>query len=332
MGKLTRKGELAIEYLKKYPNKPILTIAKKLYADHPGMYTNIEHARRTLRQHAGSAGVKSRTSDNFQTQRPLNYNYMPFESIPKSYQEKREPYILPKTCNNILVLNDIHFPYHDPVALKAAIDWGVEQKVNCIYLNGDILDFYGLSDFIKDPSKPKMKEELEQGRWFLEELRKTFPNCPIYYKIGNHEMRFERWLKVKGFEFLAMDEFQLSILLQFAKYHVIEIDKYTTVHAGNLRIIHGHEYKTGGGVQPARLLYLKTKANVICGHFHRISSHVDRNIDGKFHGGWSVGCLCELSPDYMPNNDWAHGFARVTVYDNGDFTVDNKMIVDGKVI
>lgn len=329
--KYSSQTQIIIEHLEKYKDKPILTLAKKLVKDYPDLFTDAEAVRKKIGYHAGVRGKASRNSANKHIQRPITYNYNPFEEIPDSYQEKREPYILPTTCTNIAVLSDIHFPYHDVEALKVAMDWIEKNECNCIYLNGDILDFYQLSDFLKDPNKPTMKKELEMGRWFLSSLRQKFPNAPIYYKIGNHEMRFERWLKTKGFEFLGMDEFKLSVLLGFAENHIIEIEKYTVAHAGDLRIIHGHEYKTSGGVQPARLLYLKTKTNVLAGHYHRVSEYIDRNLDNKFHGGWTNGCLCELSPDYMPNNDWCHGFSRVLVYPDKSFTVDNLKIIDGKV-
>jgi len=227
--------------------------------------------------------------------------------------------ILATATKKILILSDIHFPYHNAAALKAAIKYGLEQQVDCIILNGDILDFYQLSDFSKDPSKPTMRKELELGRWFLKELRLAFPKAQIYYKIGNHEMRLERWLKVKAPEFIDSDEFRLDILLEFAKHHVILIDKYTVIKAGNLNIIHGHEYKGAGGVYPAKYIYSKSKVNTICGHYHRSSTYLDKNMDGHYHGGFSTGCLCELSPDYMPYNEWVHGFAVVTMKPGGKF-------------
>jgi hypothetical protein len=48
---------------------------------------------------------------------------------------------------------------------------------------------------------------------------------------------------------------------------------------------------------------------------------------------WSLGCMCELHPPYMPLNKWNHGFAIVDLDDNGtDFEVRNKRILKGKVL
>ena len=330
--KPTSTGKVAIEYLKRYPKLPILTIAKKMYADNDMLFNSVDHARSLLKNHAGLGGKETRKHVKPELQRPVTHNYTPFANIPESYKSSPSFITLPIHHNNILVLADVHIPYHDENALRAAIQYGLSKNVNCIYLNGDILDFYGLSSFDKDPSKPKMKVELEQGRWFIKELRTAFPNAGIYYKIGNHEHRLERWLTIKAPEWIETDEFQLQMLLRFGESGVKLVESQTIAIAGDLFIIHGHEYRGGGTVQPARALYLKTKRNTICGHFHRKSEFVTRDIHDVIHGAYTTGCLCELNPDYMPHNDWVHGFCVVQFDATGKFTVDNKMIIDGKIV
>lgn len=331
-GKTTKSGEICKAALKKFPKTPILTLAKKIYEANPLEFSTLDNARSKLRYYSGLSGVRNRKRvSNKDLYRESNYIYNPFDNIPDSFEEVREPYTLATATKKILVLSDIHFPYHNAKALKAAIKKGVDENVDCVILNGDILDFYALSDFSKDPSKPTFRKEIELGRWFIKELRSAFPNAQIYYKIGNHEMRLERYLKVKAPEIFDSEEFRLDILLDFAKYHVIMIDKYTVIKAGNLNIIHGHEYKGAGGVYPAKYIYSKSKVNTLCGHYHRSSTYLDKNMDGAYHGGFSTGCLCELSPDYLPYNEWVHGFAIVTMKDNGNFSVQNLTIDNGEI-
>ncbi len=330
--KNTRRGELCKEALRKFPKSPILTLAKKIYSENELDFSSVEDVRGLLRYYTGLRGKKKgQISADKEFHRVPTYHYNPFDDIPESFEESREPYILATATKKILILSDIHFPYHNVKALKAAINKGVEEQVDCIVLNGDILDFYALSDFSKDPSKPRFRQEIELGKWFLNELRLAFPKAQIYYKIGNHEMRLERYLKVKAPEIFDTDEFKLEILLEFAKHHVIMIDKYTVIKAGNLNIIHGHEYKGAGGVYPAKYIYAKSKVNTICGHYHRSSTYLDKNMDGAYHGGFSTGCLCELSPDYLPYNEWVHGFAIVTMKENGNFSVQNLTIDNGEI-
>ena len=330
--KPTKQGEICTAALKKFPKTPILTLAKKIYEENSLHFTGVEHVRDTLRYYTGLKGKAARKKVvNKETLREPTYTYNPFDDIPESFEEIREPYILATSTKKILVLSDIHFPYHNVKALRAAIAYGVKEGVDCIILNGDILDFYALSDFSKDPSKPKFRQEIKLGKWFLNELRMAFPKAQIYYKIGNHEMRLERYLMVKAPEILDCEEFRLEILLEFAKHHVILIDKYTVIKAGNLNIIHGHEYKGAGGVYPAKYIYGKSKVNTLCGHYHRSSTYVDKNMNSEYNGGFSTGCLCELSPDYLPYNEWIHGFAVVTMKSGGNFSVQNLTIENGEI-
>jgi predicted phosphodiesterase len=332
-----KKTSLAAEYIKKllkdYPTTPIATLAKKAYSEKNLLFKNVEDARTKLRYYAGLSGEESRKKNkNSPLKREISYKYNPFDSIPDSYETERIPYYLPSSIRELAILSDIHFPYHNKKALKATMDYLTQMSnLDAIVLNGDILDFYQLSDFSKDPSKPKMAKELELGRWFLKALREAFPNIPIYYKIGNHEMRLQRWLKVKAPEWIDTDEFRLDVLLRFGEFKIQLIDEYTVIKAGKLNIIHGHEYRGAGGVYPARYIYLKTKVNTICGHYHRASSYIDKNMDGDYHGAVTTGCLCEMSPDYAAYNEWVHGFATVHFNPDGTYHIQNKIIKNGKI-
>ena len=50
-------------------------------------------------------------------------------------------------------------------------------------------------------------------------------------------------------------------------------------------------------------------------------------------GWWSMGCLSDLSPEYMPYNNWGHGFGYAEIKDSkGGFRFANKEIIDYKII
>lgn len=333
MGNATIKAVICREYLRKYPNMPIRTLASLIYSENESQFNNYNHAYDILRYHAGSNGKtnRERVADKslLRPVRPAN-NIM--DDMPKSYGAGPEFYDLPLCTKEILLLSDIHLPYHDEVALKAAIKKGVEDNVDCVILNGDSLDFHWLSSFDKDPSKPKMREELEQGKWLIKALRETFPKAQIYFKIGNHEARLEKWLRHKAPEWLGTEEFEVQFLLRLTEHKVHLIKSNTIIRAGGLYILHGHEYKGAGTVNPARNLYLKAKSSAICGHFHRKSEFLTKDIGEQIHGAWTTGCLCELNPEYMPKgNDWVHGFARISLKERNRFTIKNYTIIDGEV-
>ena len=64
---------------------------------------------------------------------------------------------------------------------------------------------------------------------------------------------------------------------------------------------------------------------------HKTQSGLKTNIDNSVTGTWAVGCLCELNPDYLPFNEWNLGFAHITIDKDGNFTVDNKQVIGGKI-
>lgn len=331
--KQTIKGEICKSYLKKYPKMPIRTLASLIYSDNEGQFNDMKHAYDLLRYYSGTHGKASRQSAvNKELFRKVQPAHNILDDMPKSFGSGPEFYDLPASIREILLLSDIHMPYHDEDALRAAIEKGVADEVDCVILNGDSLDFHWLSSFDKDPSKPKMREEIEQGRWLMKALRETFPKAQIYFKIGNHEARLEKWLRHKAPEWIGTDEFELKMLLNFTEHKIHLIQSNTIIRAGNLFILHGHEYKGSGSVNPARNLYLKAKSSAICGHFHRKSEFLTKDIGEVVHGAWSTGCLCELNPEYMPKgNDWVHGFARISLQGNKKFTVKNYTIISGEV-
>ena len=56
----------------------------------------------------------------------------------------------------------------------------------------------------------------------------------------------------------------------------------------------------------------------------------EKTADDKYIHSWTLGCLCDMTPDYMPINQWNHGFAVLELKGN-DFTVNNLRIVNGEI-
>ena len=253
--------------------------------------------------------------------------------LPNSDYSKVETFIIPKGQNNILILSDIHFPYQDNEALTLALNYGIENKVNAIYLNGDILDFYQCSRFTKDRRLRDMAGELEMGRNFLKMLQETF-NCPIYYKIGNHEKRYEDYLMIKAPELLGIDDFKLEQLLRMREYGVTLVKDKQMAMAGKLPILHGHEWFGGFAppVNPARGLFLKAKESCLVGHHHRTSEHTEKSLSGEVTTTWSTGCLCGLEPEYAPYNNYNHGFAHIKIDKKGNYELKNIRIINYKIV
>ena len=59
---------------------------------------------------------------------------------------------------------------------------------------------------------------------------------------------------------------------------------------------------------------------------------VERTMMGKVIKTWSTGCMCDLHPEYASLNKWSQGFTLVQVDKDGNFSVDNKSIDNGKIL
>lgn len=329
-----KSASIVNEYLNRFPDTPSLTLAKKIYAEQSIYFKDIDCVRSYIRRKRGQCGerIRSKQIDKSMYREPGKYN--PFQ-LPKSYSEERKPFKLPLANNNILFISDLHIPYHDVTALNLALEYGKKQKVNTIFINGDLLDFHQLSRFQKDPKKRSVKEEFDICKDILKIIRKQFPKAAIYYLKGNHCMRYEKWLVVKAPEVFDMAEFQLETLLELNKFKVTAINDNVLVKFGKLNVSHGHHIIKGvfAPVNSARGAYLKAKASIIIGHTHQVSNHVEKTANREIISCWSVGCLCELQPDYDPMNTKAsHGFAHITIEKNGNYHVDNKMIFNGAIL
>jgi hypothetical protein len=74
---------------------------------------------------------------------------------------------------------------------------------------------------------------------------------------------------------------------------------------------------------PARSAFLRTTASVLVGHHHRTSTHVEPNWKHEEIACWSVGCLCDLAPEYARVNKYNQGLSLVDVSEDGQFEVAN---------
>jgi predicted phosphodiesterase len=328
----TAARTIAEEVCSKFKDTPSLTLSKKLLAEYPEVYKDVEHARTFVRIIRGQKGKQDRknTADKSlydAKPRPLN----PF-ALPKSYAKKRKHVELKGT--KFLILSDIHIPYQDNDALSVAINEGIRQGCDAVILNGDALDCHMISDFVKDPRKRKFKDELYAMRQFVDTLRGQFPTAHIYYKEGNHEERYWRYMRIKAPELFDIDAFDFSSLCHLDKHNITWIDGKSKLNIGKLSIFHGHEFGKQflPSVNVARGLFLKTKVSSLCGHHHQTAEHNERDANGKFITCWGVGCLSELSPDYNPYSKYNHGFAIVEKGTNGQFSVKNLRIHEGQIL
>lgn len=303
---MTTQTQIALDLLERFPQASSLTLARTAYRDNQSAFASLESARSVFRRLRGATGEGNRKSSSHKGFfRPAQAPGDPFGTIPKGvtyFDEWRALQV--DGPLRVLVMSDIHIPYHDREAVLTALRWGKQNGVNALLLNGDIADFFSVSFWEKDPRKRDFPGELKACKEFLTAVRAGFPRAKIIAKIGNHEERWVRYMTVKAPELLGVPEFEIAEMLRLEELRIESVGEKRPVRLGQLNVLHGHEYRfaISNPVNPARGLFLRCKAFALCGHFHQGSYHSDRTVEQKTVACWSTGCLCDLHPDYAPGS------------------------------
>lgn len=228
--------------------------------------------------------------------------------------------------NKFVVVNDIHFPFQDNDAIKAFFKFLKETTVNTIILNGDILDFYDVSSFDKDPDRiNSLQKEINLAKRFFKRLREVSPNSKIIFIKGNHCLRLERYLK-KHPELYSLDVLKLPNLLGLQEFDIEYADKYYKL--GSLKITHGSIVRKFSGYT-AHAEMDKNDCSGISGHTHRLGAFY-KKTPLRYLAWFEGGCLCDINPEYVDNPDWQQGFIYGAV-DKDSFTVEIVPILEGKI-
>jgi len=331
-GTPSESGKKAKEILKKFPKASENSLAKILYKENPLLFNSKEHARTTIKWHNGSkASPRGYKTPKPPVKQSMHTRENPY-GLPDSDYEEFPPFFIPPSVKDLLIGSDFHFLFQDNKAISKWLDYGVGNNVGGILLNGDVMDMYQVSRFLKVPKKGDIQREFEEVGKFLEMLRNKFPNVPIYFKEGNHEERWELNLRTNAPMLFGMEEFQLATILRLAELNIDFITDKRIIKYSGLNIIHGHEVPFASSANGARALYLKTGVSTLASHVHRTSEHVDKNLDGKITGCWTIGCLSGLNPEYaLRSNKYNHGWAHV-LKDGDHFAVKNIKLIDYKIL
>jgi predicted phosphodiesterase len=325
------KAQIVKDYLQKFPNTPTKTLAKAIYKDNKAVWSNMEAVRTSIRHYRGQRGDKNRAelADKSFITKPGKLN--PFENLPKGMTEYSDWSPVKLDGKRFLLIADTHIPYHSHNDLGIALQHGKESEIDTIVILGDFIDFYSCSFWETDPRKRDFGNEIRTAQTVLDFMRKQFPKARIVYKLGNHEERYERYMRVKAPELLGYEAFEFGKLIESDKYGIELIGDKRIVKIGRLHCIHGHEFWRGvtNPVNPARGLYLRGKEIAVCAHYHQSSGHTEPSLSDFVTSCWSIGMLCDKHPSYCPSNKWNFGFAYV---ENDDgFELHNYKIIDGRV-
>lgn len=220
----------------------------------------------------------------------------------------------------VVVVSDWHVPYHDADALRLALHITRQYDPHVLYLVGDIIDFYSLSRFDKDPNRlTELHLDIEATRQLLQHWREALPDTRIIYLAGNHEQRLEKYLRTQAQALYNLPEVRLESLLRLKEYDIqFPRDKDGRApdlwfHKRNFLITHGRISRKRAGYSAHEML-LQTWCSGVMGHTHKLAHVHTRKPDGRQYEWAEIGCLCQLHMDYAPAPDWQHGLAYIEFY------------------
>lgn len=276
-GKRQKVGDVVLEWCAKYPSVPDLTLARMIHSKNKAL-GSVSSIRNAVRWHRGSKMNKEKVREKGQrghkAPNPVGSKAEVSKvafcyRAPKSYAEAHEDFII-HGAQRILRLSDIHYPFHDERALEAAINYGIKKDPTILLLDGDIIDAHDLSAYERDPRHRYTEIELKMVAGEFEQFKMAFPGARIVYKYGNHCCRLEKYLIRRAPELFGLPGLDLPGLISMAggpdSIRGVEwVGDDRTIRAGHLSFLHGHEFRGGGGgINPARWLFLRTGESAIC--------------------------------------------------------------------
>ena len=230
-----------------------------------------------------------------------------------------------------LAIGDLHIPFQDDIAIDACLRYADQHNPTIISIMGDMLDFYQISTFSKNPLRSKrLFQEIEQGKAFLTTLRERYPNARIIYYEGNHEARLTKYILDKAPQLAELltgflpDKLGLGALN--IEYHSVPF------RIGRLWHLHGHE-KGAGSYNPeyiTNVLMQYIYDHFITFHYHRSQEKLYKRLGDRYWKAASIGHLAGQM-DYSIMNKWQQGFAIIRYQQDGEFSIDSRTIINGQV-
>lgn len=212
------------------------------------------------------------------------------------------------SLKSILIIPDVHVPYHDKRAWSLLLKVGRSLKPHYLYTLGDFADFFGVSSHSKDPNRVlKMDLEVAAANAALDELDALNAKKKMFI-AGNHEDRLTRYLQDTAPELFNL--VGIPQLLNLKKRGWGYVPYKNDTQLGKLNFTHDVGHAGRGSVFQCLDTY---QHSIITGHTHRLAYVVEGNAKGEYKLSAQFGWLGDVKEaDYMHRakalKNWALGF------------------------
>ena len=231
-------------------------------------------------------------------ERPREFTELKIDDAPDGYK--------------ILVVNDTQIPFQDHKTLRAVHKFWDDFQPDLEVYNGDIIDFYSISSFDKNPTRAfKLQDELDDTYEWLFSRAEANPNARRIFIEGNHEDRLRRFLWKEAAELSSLRVLTFEELMRFEELGMEDLTYMSVLDFLGFRIQHG--WKASGGSTPwpinvGRFMAQKEGSSGLCGHTHRASIYCWTTSRGS-HSYVENGCLCRFDLEFAPFPNWQQAFS-----------------------
>lgn len=229
----------------------------------------------------------------------------------------------------VLVLPDLHIPFHDLKTLSAVEKFMADYRWDDYVCLGDLMDFDQLSSFNKESLRKLESRRILKDYTVANEIldrhqaiiRKNNKKATFTLLEGNHDERIERYLdKVPNMEGmlevpvgLRLKERGFKWVQSWSQREQFKIGKLYFAHGNYANQYHAAKMVNAYGV------------NIVYGHTHDIQNYIKTIIGKDKHiMAQSLGWLGdEDKVDYIkgkPNN-WTHAIGIAEIQPDGSFNL-----------
>ena len=189
-----------------------------------------------------------------------------------------------------------------------------EFKPDYIDLLGDLIDFWQISKFRKDPlRKEDIQGDIDTAKEYLKKLRNISPEAKITLHFGNHLARLRKYIWDKAKEIAGLRSLDLKWLLGCDDLNIKVIDSEEGFDIRDKLVLTHGTIVSQESAMTARRNLVKYGQSVIHGHTHRLGSTYKTDLRGTI-GAWENGCLCSLDLIHEWGRElanWQQGFSII---------------------
>lgn len=234
-----------------------------------------------------------------------------------------------------VILADIHYPDHSPIAVEAVFRYiaANKSKIASVTLLGDALDCQNLSRHTVGKPRLRKRGGYKQDidgfqKHILDRIEAIVkPGTKKTFICGNHE----NWIQSDLLD--AMPELEgtvdLPLLLKLKERGWKWIPCGGHIKIGKAVLIHGDQI--GSGTHVAKKMIDQLADSCVMGHVHSTTSFTrsSRLTAKRKWIGHTLGCLCNQSPGYAKGrpNAFNWGFGVLEVWGAEQFTNIHSLVI-----